>query len=326
MTFLILTGAVCGAATAAAGGLLVPTLRRASIVDVPNHRSSHDVPTPRGGGLAIIAGTLVAAVFYAVAGSVWPTEASLLLGGALVLGLVGLADDTLDLQAAPRLLAQVVVGAAAGAAVGGAPGLVLGALVVPAAVNMVNFMDGINGLCASHAAVGGLGAVFAGAALGNATLTILGAVTIGGALGFLPWNAPRATMFLGDVGSYFLGGLAGLSVTAGLTTEAALWRPEVIGCLAAPYLLFAVDTAWTLARRHRLGEPLFEAHRDHIYQQLTHRRGLPHWLVSLAMALVALGVTLAFNAGWVAGGAAAAVAVIGYLGLARRLAAQAVPS
>ena len=323
MTSLLVTGVVCGAATAGAGGLLLPALRRSNRVDVPNHRSSHTVPTPRGGGLAIIAGAVTAAAVALAVGG-WPADAWVLVAAALALALVGLTDDTRGLGPAPRLLAQVLVGAAAGAAVGGVAGLVVGALVVPAAVNMVNFMDGIDGLCASHAAVGGLGALLAGAALSNDTLSVIGALTAGGALGFLPWNAPRARMFLGDVGSYLLGGLAGLSVTTGLTAGAHAWRPEVIGCLAGPYVLFAADTATTLVRRHRLGEPLFEAHRGHVYQRLVHGRGLPHWVVSLAMALTAVVVTLAFLLGWVPGLVATAVALAGYLGVAPRWAVRTV--
>jgi UDP-N-acetylmuramyl pentapeptide phosphotransferase/UDP-N-acetylglucosamine-1-phosphate transferase len=276
--------------------------------------------------LAIIAGTTAAMLVALATGNSWPMDTWVLLAAAVTLGLVGLADDIRGLPAAPRLLIQVLVGGAAGAAVGGLSGMAIGAVVVPAAVNMVNFMDGINGICASHAVVGGLGALLAGTSLGNGTLSLLGALTVGGGLGFLPWNAPTARIFLGDVGSYYLGGLAGLSVTIGLSAGANAWRPEVIGCLAAPYLLFAADTASTLVRRHNRGEPLFEAHRGHVYQQLVHRRGLSHWVVSFGMALVALMVTLAFHTGWVSGSAAAIVAVIGYLGVAPRLAPGAVVS
>ena len=318
MTSLLLTGLVCGGVTTAAGGVLVPLLRRANRLDLPNHRSSHTVPTPRGGGSAIVAGLLVAAVVAVATGAAWPSDVVLLFLGPLALAAVGLLDDTRGLEPLPRLLAQVVVGALLGWLVGGAAGLVVGMLVVPAAVNMVNFMDGINGICAAHAAVGGAGALFAGAASGNEALSVIGALTTGGALGFLPWNAPRAKVFLGDVGSYLLGGLAGLTVTLGLTAGADGWRPEVLGCLAAPYLLFAVDTAATLARRHRLGEPLLEAHRGHVYQRLVHERGLAHWAVSFSMAVAALVVTLVVREGWLPGLLAAAVVVGGYLALAPR--------
>ncbi|MGG5260595.1 MraY family glycosyltransferase [Phycicoccus avicenniae] len=324
MTSLLLTGVGCGLATTVTAGLLLPVLRHR--LDVPNHRSSHTVPTPRGGGLALVVGTVVTAVLVALTGDAWPADTWVLLGASLVLALVGLLDDVRGLPPVPRLLAQVVVGAAAGFVVGGALGLVVGALVVPAAVNMVNFMDGINGICAAHAVVGGVGALLAGQALGSAPLSVLGALTSGAALGFLPWNAPRARMFLGDVGSYLLGGLAGLSVTAGLSAGADAWRPEVIGCLAAPYLLFAADTATTLVRRRRRGEPLLEAHREHAYQRLVHGHGLPHWVVSFAMAAAAAVVVGAFLGGWLPGLVASAVAVVGFLVVAPRVVPRAVAS
>lgn len=326
MTPLLLTGLVCGGATAAAGGVLVPLLRRADRLDLPNHRSSHTVPTPRGGGLAIVAGVLVTAVVAAATGQAWPPAVTFVVGGAIALAAVGLVDDTRGLAPLPRLLAQVVVGALVGWMAGGVAGLVVGMLVVPAAVNMVNFMDGINGICAAHAAVGGAGAMLAGAASGNEALSVLGALTTGGALGFLPWNAPRAQVFLGDVGSYLLGGLAGLTVTLGLTSGPDAWRPEVVGCLAAPYLLFSADTAATIVRRARRGEALLKAHREHVYQQLVHRHGLAHWVVSLTMAAVAACVTLAFLGGWAVGLGAAVLAVVGFFGVARRLVAPAVTS
>ncbi|GGL29622.1 hypothetical protein GCM10012283_09990 [Phycicoccus endophyticus] len=131
VTSLLVTGVVCATATALSAALLIPRLRRADRLDVPNHRSSHTVPTPRGGGLAIIAGTAVAAL-STLLGPAWPTDAWMLLGAAVVLGLVGLTDDIRGLQPVPRLLAQVGVRAAAGAAVGG----VLGPVVVPTATRL----------------------------------------------------------------------------------------------------------------------------------------------------------------------------------------------
>ncbi len=208
-------------------------------------------------------------------------------------------------------------GLAVGAAIGGWAGAVLGAVVFPAAVNMVNFMDGINGICAGHAVVWGAGALAASAYAGNDVLTVLGALSLGCGLGFLPWNVPKARLFLGDVGSYLIGGLAGAGVLVAITAllpwgdASAAW--PLLGFVCGPYLLFAVDTATALAGRAARGERLFVAHRGHVYQRLAHESGLPHWVVSLLVTALSAVVTLSFLAGWVVGLLVATSASAAYL-------------
>lgn len=312
--------------TAVAAPLVVRALRRAGRLDQPNARSSHTAPTPRGGGLAVLAGLAVVAAVFGLGVGSWPAPTWWALAGCCVLAGVGFMDDTRGLGALPRLVAQVGVGVVCGFALGGVPGAVLGLVVVPAAVNMVNFMDGINGLCAAHAAVWGAAALLASQHGGGAALALLGGVSLGGGLGFLPYNVPRAKLFLGDVGSYLIGGLAGLGILAALgatrTTGAEIGL--VLTMVCAPYLLFAVDTATTIVRRARAGEPLLDAHRSHIYQRLTNEGGRAHWQVSLAMAAVSLMAALAFLLGPVVGLTVSAIAAAGYLATPRLLLQQAV--
>jgi len=313
----MLTVSLIAAVTCAAAFPVVRVLRRADCLDVPTSRSSHAAPTPRGGGVAILSAVVIFSATAAFAPLNWSPSVWAAVAGVVALALLGLADDVSQLAAHPRLLAQIGIGASVGAAMGGVLGALLGAIVVPAAVNMVNFMDGINGLCAGHAAVWGVGALAAAAAGGGRVLPVLGAISLGGGLGFLPWNAPRARLFLGDVGSYLIGGLAGIGVLAvavevgGANPSSAPWL--LFGLVCAPYLLFALDTGSTIIRRARRRENLLEAHRDHVYQRLVHGGGVPHWAVSLLMASLSMVVTVAFLSGWALGLAAAALAGGAYL-------------
>lgn len=319
MTPTGVTALITTLVTALAAPLVIHTLVRSQRLDHPNERSSHSTPTPRGGGLAILAGVACAAA-WALTTSAWSTPVWVAVGGSVALAAVGLLDDVRGLPPAPRLVAQLVIGAGVGAQLGGLSGATLGAVVVPAAVNMVNFMDGINGICAGHAAAWGVAAWFAADLTGaSPALATLAALSLGGALGFLPYNVPRARLFLGDVGSYLLGGFAGIgvliAVTAATTGSVALW--PLVGLVCAPYLLFAADTGTVIIRRLRAGEPVFDAHRTHVYQRLVNEHHLPHWVVSLAMACVSLVACAAVAVHWAAGLLVSAAAVIGYLSAPR---------
>ncbi|WP_392544719.1 hypothetical protein [Oryzobacter telluris] len=267
--------------------------------------------------MAILTGTAAAAAL-ALASSSWTASTWGVVAATAALAVVGLVDDVRGLAARPRLILQVAVGALGGLAIAGATGAVVGALVTPTAVNMVNFMDGINGICGIHAAVWGASALVAAGRGGGEVLATLGLLSLAGGPGFLPWNLPKARMFLGDVGSYFLGGLAGFGVTAALTSSGGtLTSLAVIGLVCAPYLLFAVDTATALVRRRRAGEPLFEAHRTHVYQRLVNEGALPHSLVSSGMGAIGLLVSAAFLLGWPIGVLTCAVAAVAYLSTPR---------
>jgi UDP-N-acetylmuramyl pentapeptide phosphotransferase/UDP-N-acetylglucosamine-1-phosphate transferase len=255
------------AAGLALTGLIVPVLQRAQLLDVPNERSSHSAPVPRGGGLAVMAAVALATLVAALTGAevLWVP-----LVVSMGLAAVGLVDDRRSLPGPVRLVLQLVAGAVvaawAWAAASPSVGVALFALVVVVVVagyvNAFNFMDGINGISALTAAVAGAWWCWVGAEHDVEGLTVVGASLAGAMLGFLPWNAPRARIFLGDVGSYGIGFL----VVVGAAWAWASGVPAIL-CVA-PLVVYLADTGWVLVKRAVGGRPLMQAHREHVYQQL----------------------------------------------------------
>jgi UDP-GlcNAc:undecaprenyl-phosphate GlcNAc-1-phosphate transferase len=283
-----LAAVICAAFVTAAEPVLIPLLRRAAI-DIPNMRSSHSVPTPRGGGAAVAAG-VVTAVLILMHGTVAVTFAA----GVAAFAAIGFADDLASLPAGRRLamqgLASLAIAVVLVGRIGLPPAVMAAAAVVLAVwligfVNAFNFMDGVNGISAAHALIGGAYYACLGWWRPDAFLATAGTAVAAGALAFLPWNAVRARVFLGDVGSYGLGValalLAAWCVIHHIPLEAAL----------APLALYLADTGWTLQRRVRAGERVFEAHRTHAYQQLCDV-GWSHQRVTMATAAVTAAVCL----------------------------------
>jgi len=229
------------------------------------------------------------------------------LAAAVVLGAVGFLDDVRGLPAVPRMAAQLLVGAALGASVGGPALAVVGAALMVICVNVVNFMDGINGISALHTTLWGCTAALV---LGGAVpaLAVSAAAVAGAALAFLPFNAPSARLFLGDSGSYFIGAL--VASTALAAWPAASGQQLVV--LALPLLLYFVDTFAVLVRRSARGASLLEAHREHVYQQLANEGGLPPLAVVVPMVLASAGVTLLAARNLALGLVAAVVAALAY--------------
>jgi len=270
--------------------------RRAGLLDRPNERSSHQRVVPRGGGGAIVAATLLSLWLGSGGWSGRPGAVGILLGGA-VLALIGLWDDRHGLSPFARLAAQFAVATGVVWLVGGIDRLPLpapldlplgtagGAAAVVwlvGVVNFFNFLDGIDGLATVQAVVTAAGVVLAS---WDPFAVVLGASVAGAAAGFLPYNWARASIFLGDVGSYFLGyTLAALPLAApsGARSQAVLF-------VALSLWLFLADAAWTLARRARRGARWYEAHREHLYQQLA--RGAGHSRVAAAIGLGSLALT-----------------------------------
>jgi len=260
--------AAAAAVSAAATPIWIMVLRRLGVIDNPTGRSSHVVPVPRGGGLVpaavgvvVILGPLDLPVRFSVGVAV----------AIFGFGAIGLCDDFRSIAAVPRLALQFVVGIAAvplllsdfHAAPVWAVAFALGAaLFLTSYVNAFNFMDGINGIAAMQATVAGIALSLIGFwqdVPGDASAALLLA---GVALAFLPFNYPSARAFLGDVGSYALGGWIGSLVIAALAFGVA---PEsAIGVVA----LWLADTGTTLLRRMRAGQPFLTAHREHTYQRL----------------------------------------------------------
>jgi UDP-N-acetylmuramyl pentapeptide phosphotransferase/UDP-N-acetylglucosamine-1-phosphate transferase len=297
---------------------LTPLVRAAAprlgLVDQPNARSSHARLVPRGGGLAIVAAVVLALALTGVE-SHGRTEA-VFAAGALALALLGLADDRFSLSAGVRGSAQILVALALALAVGGlermplpAPldwplgvlGVPLAVLWIISVVNFVNFLDGIDGLAASQAAVTGTGICLAGFEPGA---TLAAAAVAAAAVGFLPFNWSQASVFLGDVGSYFLGfALAGLPLLAPRPSQSA-----AVLLVALSLWLFLADAFWTLACRTRRGARFYEAHREHLYQHLALRYG--HARVTLAIAAGSVLLTAAALAAFRSGAAAASWAAL----------------
>lgn len=240
---------------AALGWCLSGQLRRFGFLDHPNARSSHQHTTPRGGGLAFIGASLLA--LSLLPGEGWRTVAAL-LWIPVPLALVGLVDDRIGLPARIRLLVQGLTGLAlaleAGCPLPLAP---LAAIFAAGVINAINFMDGLDGLVAGSMAVWLL--------LAAAVLHLPLLLPMVSALaGFLLWNWSPARLFMGDVGSTYLGALmAGLLLLA----PARLSWPGSLSLLlvAAPLL---GDATTCLLRRWVAGHPIGQAHRLHLYQRL----------------------------------------------------------
>ena len=284
----VLAVVACGAVVAVAEAVTVPLLRRAAVIDVPGHRSSHTIPTPRGGGIPVAAGLLVAA------GLIEGADAAVFGLAVAAFGLLGLAEDLQGLPVARRLMWQVVGSATvamvlvSGLAASTVTVVVLaglGTVWITGFVNAFNFMDGVNGISGAHALIAGV--VYAG--LGwwqhDGFMVPAGAAVAASALAFLPWNAGRARVFLGDAGSYALGAalatLAAYAVLHGIPAEAAL----------GPLALYIADTAWTLQRRIRAGERWLEPHRTHIYQKWCDA-GWSHQRVTVTAAAITVLLSL----------------------------------
>lgn len=312
----------CGVIVVVAEPLTVAALRRLAVVDVPGDRSSHSVPTPRGGGAPIAAGLLLA---VALAPGPHSGEALAFLAAVGFFGALGLADDLRGLPAPARLALQGAAGTVVTALlVSGLslpiPTRVMLGLVVAAwlvsFVNAFNFMDGVNGISGAHALVGGVAYACLGECRQDPLMITGGLAVAVGACAFLPWNAIRARVFLGDVGSYALGAalavLAASAVLRGIPPEAA----------AGPVALYLSDTAWTLQRRIRRRERWLEAHRTHVYQRWCDA-GLTHLEVTVltagatvALCLLGLASVLAATPARITADLAGLALLAAYLGSA----------
>lgn len=312
---------VAFAATVVLTPVAIAGLRRWRILDHPNERSSHDRPVIRGGGLALVGAAAIAVI---VRPDTYTGRGTGVLVAAAAFAAIGLAEDLRGIPAIPRLGLQAVAAALAlpwlleDLTSSAAWQVVFGAGVLVwlvAYANAFNFMDGINGISAAQTAVAGGAFALLGAIEDVPMLATGGAITVGLALGFLPFNFPNARVFLGDVGSYLLGAwlatLLVIGLRAGLPPEAVI----------APLALYLADTGTTLVRRIRQGEPWHTPHRRHAYQELV-KRGWSHTattgLVTLVLILVSgLGLlSLAGSTGVrVAGGLLLATALAAYLAL-----------
>ncbi|MGF7236320.1 MAG: glycosyl transferase [Frankia sp.] len=296
---MLLAGVTACLVAFAATPVVLAGLRAHAVLDPVTERSSHAVPTVRGGGLAVVIAVLAATAALAVTGRGGPQAGAVVAVAAF--GAVGLAEDLVGVPVLPRFgLQMLAAGLAVGLAlsnVGWLPGLpaALGVLVVVAAmlwvvafVNIFNFMDGVNGISAAQALIAGTAYLTVGVLDHSASLRVGGLLAAASAVGFAPWNFPRARIFLGDVGSHAFGGLLGvLALGAALDTRAA-------EAAIAPLVLYLADTSVTLVRRTIAGEQWYRPHRTHTYQRLT-VAGWSHERVTCtfgALALITSGLGL----------------------------------
>jgi len=247
------------------------------LLDHPGDRRSHDVATPRGGGIAIVVALLVAAIALALRD---PTQSVLMaafaLGVVLVAG-VGWVDDHEPLSPWIRFSVHVLVAVLFALAIHHRFGVAWVSLTAVAVVlvltNVWNFMDGINGIAATQAVLVAAALAF----VGSGAWVFVGAALLAACIGFLPFNFPRARIFMGDVGS----GTIGFAIAA-LGAIATAGRGIDAGWLLLPLSAFLVDAGLTLSRRVVRGERWWTPHTQHAYQVWARRSG--HTVVTLAYA------------------------------------------
>ena len=261
--------------------VLIPQLRRC-LLDQPNARSSHRQPTPRGGGLSFVVVSSVSSGLTLLSGQGFLPVAAALPLLAAPLAVLGLLDDRYNLSASWRYGAQLLTAALI---LGLSPliqqfsfefkasswilllVLFLQMIAFTAIINFINFMDGLDGLVAGCMTVV---VIVLGVKL-SAPLPLW--VLAGALMGFMYFNWSPAKVFMGDVGSTFLG-----AVFAGLVLQASSW-PEAFGCLLVATPLLG-DACFCVIRRLLAGQRVFEAHRLHLFQRL-HQAGWPHAHVSV---------------------------------------------
>ncbi len=294
---------VAGVVSALLTGVLRRYALAKQLIDIPNIRSSHSVPTPRGGGVAIVVVFLLGLlslsnILEISSGTLWA-----LCGAGAWIALIGFLDDHGHIAARWRLLAHFI-GAALGLyGLGGFPsifytlflgssepllidlgwvGHFIGLFYLVWLLNLYNFMDGIDGLASIEAisvSLGGAVLLFLShqAITHEVLILVLLALTV---LGFLFWNFPPAKIFMGDAGSGFLGIILGL-----LSIKAAWIAPQFFWSMLILLGAFIVDATWTLGRRFSQGEKVYEAHRSHAYQYAARYYG-SHKKISLAVMLI----------------------------------------
>jgi UDP-N-acetylmuramyl pentapeptide phosphotransferase/UDP-N-acetylglucosamine-1-phosphate transferase len=307
-----------------AAGVATPVVRflavRARLLDIPNERSSHSVPTPRTGGLAIIFG---AGVGLAAATTRLDSQLGFLLAIAAAMAVVSEIDDVRGLSRSVRLIAQasaaVILIRAAGLSFSPVDlpiatrglGILAGVVTlvwIVGVTNAYNFMDGINGIAAAQAVIAATTLAVLAHRHGDLAAAAVLLAIAGACAGFLPWNFPGGSIFMGDVGSVTVGfALAGLIVRLSLTSVSSVAAALTL----APFLL---DTTATLTRRIWRGEPFLSAHRSHFYQRQV-ALGYSHATVTATWSLLAVVSALA-AVGYDGAGPAARVVLLAAVFLA----------
>ncbi|TKK28037.1 glycosyl transferase [Pseudomonas sp. CFBP13528] len=281
-----------------------------SIIDIPNARSSHSVPTPRGGGVAIVLAFLAVLPLVGWLDLVpWPSLVA--AGGAgVVIAVLGFMDDHGHIAARWRLAGHFAAAAWALFWINGlAPlnlfgwaldlglvGNVLAAVYIVWMLNLYNFMDGIDGIASVEAICACLGACLLYVLGGHPQMIWLPLLLAAAVGAFLVWNFPPAKIFMGDAGSGFLGiTLAFFSLQAAWVKSDFFWAWLIL------LGVFVVDATCTLVRRLVRGDKVYEAHRSHAYQFASRKYG-KHLPVTMAVAAINVFWLLPIAAGVVLSG------------------------
>ncbi len=316
-------GVLAGLATLALSLLLPfavrPLLIRLRVIDVPSARSSHERPVLRGLGLAVLLAMLAGGVLAVL--WLWGSDTprwsllAVVVVTSLAAGVLGLSEDLQGLSVRARsvlllLIAALTMGTLvwmgssfadywiAGTDLWLRVLLVLyGVLFISSYINVANFMDGLNGISGFHGGIAGLTFAAAGLFSDQQWLIAAGLILAAGFLGFLPWNLTKPGAFLGDVGSYLLGG------AVAVTSFAALMSGVPILATIGPMIIYFGDVGVTLVKRVRAGHPWDEPHKEHVYQRIQ-QLGYSHVAASaMTTAFTALAALLgllsfAVSPGW----------------------------
>jgi Fuc2NAc and GlcNAc transferase len=303
---LLVLGGGALVAWALTGWVRAYAVRRA-LLDVPNHRSLHARPTPRGGGAALAAVVLGGTLAAALAGAVPPRLGAVVVVGGGAIAWIGWLDDRRHVRARWRASLHLAAALFAVVCLGGLPSLRVGDWTVPLGwfgmmaavlgtmwlINLYNFMDGIDALAGGEAVAVGVAGGTLALLSGNGGIALVAFLTAGASLGFLLWNWPPARIFMGDVGSGLLGYLFAVLAIAS-EREGAL--PLLVWLLLLGVFVF--DATVTLLRRMARRDKWYLAHRTHAYQRLV-QAGFSHGRVAGVVAAVngvlAAGAALAWR-------------------------------
>jgi len=278
-------------------GLAIRYSTRRGLVDRPGARHSHREPTPRGGGVSLVLALLV--VTAGLATHRLPGAWSTCIGpGAVAVALLGWWDDHRSLGAGLRFIVQLAVSlyliwcAASSGWMHGAWTSMAALVFVLWMTNLYNFMDGSNGMAGLQGVSAGCALAWLFATAGDGPAALLALLLASACAGFLPWNLGRARVFMGDVGSLFLGFAYGAVLVYGVG-NGELGLPVALMVMA----VFLADSTLTLASRVIRGERWYNAHRQHLYQRLI-AHGWSHSRV--AVFYQAVNLLLVWPGIWVA--------------------------
>lgn len=321
--FLIGTVLVAVLVSALGAAWALGHARRHGLIDMPGERRSHEVETPRGGGIGIVIACLACLVMMAFR-DMHHFNWLLIATGLALVASIGWLDDHRPLPAWPRLgvhaVAAILLAVSLHLGGAGAAVCVVGFVLAIGLINVWNFMDGINGLATSQALLCGL----AFAVLPGFAAPVLGVAIAGACLGFLPFNFPRARMFLGDVGSGALGYLIAVLIVIGVASSSVRDWPLLLLAPLAMLVDSSLTLLWRMHRRARWWQP----HTEHAFQRWSRNTG--HTVVTLAYGLwtmIVIGVMLSGwgrpgNTGFVAFLACVTAAMLGWWWLHRQNARQ----